>query len=143
MTWRGLVARSAALLALVFAGSAFAQSYPTRPVTLIVPWPPGGSTDVTLRSLATLAERHLGQRIGIENKPGATGTLGAQTLAQNAKPDGYTIAQMPSSVLRVPYMMKTAFDPATDFAWIIHLTGYTFGVVVRSDSPWKTWRDFI
>jgi hypothetical protein len=89
--------------------------------------------------LGRIAEKHLGQRIVVENKPGVSGTMGAQALAQGAKPDGYTIAQMPITVFRLPHMMKTNFDPLQDFTWIIHLTGYTFGVVVRSESPWKTW----
>ena len=120
-----------------------AQTYPNRPVTFIVPWPPGGSTDLAMRSISVIAEKHLGQRVIIENKPGVTGTLGAQALAQGAKPDGYTISQMPITVFRLPHMMKTAFDPSTDFTYIIHLTGYTFGVVVRADSPWKTWGDLV
>ena len=120
-----------------------AQTYPARPVTFIVPWPPGGSSDLSLRAIATIAEKHLGGRIVIENKPGVSGTLGAQALAQGARPDGYTIAQMPITVFRLPHMMKTNYDPMSDFTWIIHLTGYTFGVVVRSDSPWKSWGDVI
>jgi tripartite-type tricarboxylate transporter receptor subunit TctC len=131
------------LLGILFSVNAGAQTYPSRPVTFIVPWPPGGSTDLAMRSIAVIAEKHLGGRIVIENKPGVSGTLGAQALAQGAKPDGYTIAQMPITVFRLPHMMKTNFDPTQDFTWIIHLTGYTFGVVVRADSPWKTWADLI
>jgi tripartite-type tricarboxylate transporter receptor subunit TctC len=132
-----------AVIGWLFASVVFAQAYPARPVTFLVPWPPGGSTDIVMRSLSTIAEKHLGQRIVIENKPGVSGTMGAQALAQSAKPDGYTIAQMPITVFRLPAMMKTNFDPAQDFTWIIHLTGYTFGVVVRAESPWKTWADLI
>ena len=131
------------LLGILFSINANAQSFPTRPVSFLVPWPPGGSTDILMRSLASLAEKHLGGRIVIENKPGVSGTLGAQALAQGAKADGHTIAQMPITVFRLPAMMKTNFDPAQDFTWIIHLTGYTFGVVVRADSPWKTWADLV
>jgi tripartite-type tricarboxylate transporter receptor subunit TctC len=131
------------LLGILASFNVNAQSYPTRPVTFLVPWPPGGSTDIVMRSLAVIAEKHLGQRLIIENKPGVSGTLGAQALAQGAKPDGYTIAQMPITVFRLPAMMKTNFDPSQDFTWIIHLTGYTFGVVVRADSPWKTWADLV
>jgi tripartite-type tricarboxylate transporter receptor subunit TctC len=129
--------------ALLFSAAVHAQGYPAKPVTFLVPWPPGGSTDIVMRSLASIAEKHLGQRIVIENKPGVSGTLGAQALAQGARPDGYTIAQMPITVFRLPAMMKTNFDPSSDFTWIIHLTGYTFGVVVRADSQWKTWADLI
>jgi tripartite-type tricarboxylate transporter receptor subunit TctC len=130
-------------LGLLFSITSQAQTFPARPVTFIVPWPPGGSTDLAMRSLSVIAEKHLGGRIVIENKPGVTGTMGAQALAGGAKADGYTIAQMPITVFRLPAMMKTNYDPSSDFTWIIHLTGYTFGVVVRADSPWKTWKDLV
>src|SRR5712691_13233571 len=110
------------------------QSFPARPVTFIVPWPAGGSTDVALRSLATATERHLGQSIVIENRGGAAGTLGPAQMAANAKPDGYTVAQIPITVFRLPYMGKTTFDPTKDFTYIIGISGYTFGVVVRDDA---------
>ena len=130
-------------LGIIFSLNVSAQGYPTRPVTFLVPWPPGGSTDLSMRAIAQLAEKHLGQRIVIENRPGVSGTMGAQALAGGARADGYTIAQMPITVFRLPHMMKTPYDPMQDFTWIIHLTGYTFGVVVKSDSPYKTWADVI
>jgi tripartite-type tricarboxylate transporter receptor subunit TctC len=120
------------ILGILFPVTAEAQTYPSRPVTFLVPWPPGGSTDISMRAIAAIAEKHLGGRIVIENKPGVSGTMGAQALAQGARPDGYTIAQMPITVFRLPQMMKTSYDPTSDFTWIIHVTGYTFGVVVRS-----------
>jgi tripartite-type tricarboxylate transporter receptor subunit TctC len=127
-----------------FAGTpAQAQSYPTKPVTLIVPWPAGGSTDLVLRALADATQKHLGQPIVIENKPGASGTLGGAQMAAAAKPDGYTIAQIPITIFRLPFMTKTTFDPRKDFTYVAGLTAYTFGVVVKSDSPWKTFKEFI
>lgn len=143
MAIRRLWGAALMLLAYALAGLAFAQGYPVRPVTFIVPWPPGGSTDLAMRGLAEIAAKHLGQQIVIENRPGVSGTLGAVQLAQSAKADGYTVSQMPITVFRLPHMGKTAFDPMNDFTWIIHLTGYTFGVVVRSDSPWKNWADLV
>jgi tripartite-type tricarboxylate transporter receptor subunit TctC len=131
----------AALCAL--SAQAFAQKFPEKPVTLIVPWTPGGSTDLMLRALAEATSKHLPHRVVIENRAGVSGTLGAQHLAQNARPDGYTVAQMPITVFRHPHMMKTAYDPMADFTWIIHLTGYTFGVTVRADSPFKTFKDLV
>ena len=122
---------------------AWAQNYPARPVALIVPWPAGGTTDVGLRALATATEKHLGQPIVIENRAGAAGTLGPAQMAANAKPDGYTVAQIPITVFRLPFMSKTSFDPAKDFTYIIGLTGYTFGVVVRNDAPWKTFQELL
>jgi tripartite-type tricarboxylate transporter receptor subunit TctC len=126
-----------------FVASAQAQQFPNRPVTLIVPWPPGGGTDIGMRALALATEKHLGQPIVIENKPGAGGTIGPANMAANARPDGYTIAQLPITVFRLPFIQKTSFDPAKDFTYIIHLTGYTFGVVVKADAPWKTFQELL
>lgn len=126
-----------------WAGAAQAQDFPARPVTLIVPWPAGGTTDVGMRALASATEKHLGQPIVIENRPGGSGTLGPGQMAATAKPDGYTIAQIPITVFRFPFMTKTTFDPSTDFTYIIAVSGYTFGVVVRDDAPWKTFQDLV
>jgi tripartite-type tricarboxylate transporter receptor subunit TctC len=119
-------------------GIAQAQGFPTRPVTLIVPWGAGGPTDIEMRVLAAATEKYLGQAIVIEYKPGAAGTLGPIQMAASAEPDGYTIAQISENVFAVPYMRETAFDPIKDLSYIIGLAGYTFGVVVRYDSPWTT-----
>lgn len=120
-----------------------AAEFPTKAVTLICPWPPGGSTDVSMRVLAETTSKYLGQPVVIENKSGGSGTVGPATMAATAKPDGYTISQIPITVFRYPYMMKVTWDPLKDFTYIIHLTGYTFGVVVKTDAPWKTWNEFI
>jgi tripartite-type tricarboxylate transporter receptor subunit TctC len=122
---------------------AWGAEFPTKPVTLIVPWAPGGSTDVTMRVLAETTSKYLGQPVVVENKPGGGGTVGPATMVATAKPDGYTVSQIPITVFRYPYMMKVNWDPLQDFTYIIHLTGYTFGVVVKADSPWKTWKEFI
>ncbi len=128
---------------LAFATSALAQSYPTRPITLIVPWPAGGSTDTHLRKLADLAGKNLGQPIIIENKPGFGGMLGPSAMAKSAAPDGYTISQLTVGAFRTPVMQKVDWDPMRDFTYIIGVSGYTFGVVVKSDSPFKTFNDLI
>src|SRR4051812_49618145 len=101
----------------LFAGVAQAQQFPTRPVTLIVPWPAGGSTDIGMRALAAATEKHLGQPIVIENRPGAGGTVGPANMAATVKPDGYTVGQLPISVFRIPHIQKTTFDPAKDFTY--------------------------
>ena len=129
---------AAGLALAAWSATADAQSFPARPVTLIVPWPAGGTTDVGMRALASATEKHLGQSIVIENRPGGSGTLGPGQMASTAKPDGYTVAQMAISIFRFPFMQKTSFDPATDFTYIIGVSGYTFGVVVKDDAPWKT-----
>ena len=136
--------RLLALAALaVAAPAALAQAFPNRAITLIVPWPAGGSTDRHLRVLAEAASKQLGQNVIVQNVPGGGGTTGPGTMALNAKPDGYTIAQFPMSMLRIPHMQKTAWNPISDFSHIIGVTGYTFGFVVRSDSPYKTFTDFL
>jgi tripartite-type tricarboxylate transporter receptor subunit TctC len=141
MKRNGLRTVLAAGFALAASVGAHAQNFPLRPVTLIVPWPAGGSTDVGMRALASAAEKHLGQSIVVENRPGGSGTLGPGQMAATARPDGYTIAQIPITVFRFPFMTKTTFDPSTDFTYIIGVSGYTFGVVVRDDAPWKSFQD--
>ena len=133
----------AAMLLGLVAGSATAQSFPAKPITLICPWPAGGSTDLHLRKLGEIAAKHLGQPIVIENKPGASGMLGPATMARTARPDGYTISQLAISAYRMPHMQKVDWDPLTDFSYIIGVAGYTFGVVVKSDSPFKSFGDII
>ena len=142
-TRRRLLQAAALVALLASAGSSFAQAYPSRPITMVVPWPPGGSTDRHLRALAELASKHLGQNVIIENKPGGGGTTGPGTMALTAKPDGYTIAQFPLGMLRLPQMQKTQWNPLTDFSFIIGVTGYTFGVTVRADSPYKSFNEYI
>jgi len=139
-----LLARTLALLGpLVLALPAPAQEFPSRPITLVCPWPPGGSTDTHLRRFAEIATRTLGQTVVIENKPGAGGTVGPGTVALTGKPDGYTLTQMHMGTLRIPQMQKLAWDPVRDFTYIIGLSGYTFGVVVKSDSPFKSFQDLL
>ena len=131
------------LAALALAGAAEAQEYPVKPVTLIVPWPAGGSTDIAMRAIADAAAKHLGQQIVVDNKAGGSWTVGPATMAAAAKPDGYTIAQMPITVFRLPLMQKTTWDPLKDFTYVVHLTGYTFGVTASAESPFKTWADVV
>ncbi len=140
---RALAAVFAAVALLGLGVGAEAQNFPAKPVTMIVPWPAGGSTDLAMRALAEAAQKHLGQPIVIENRAGASGTLGPAQMAATAKPDGYTVAQIPITVFRLPFITETTFDPTKDFTYILGLTGYTFGVVVKSDSPWKTFQELL
>jgi tripartite-type tricarboxylate transporter receptor subunit TctC len=135
--------RLAIAAATLLATAALAQNYPSRPITLIVPWPAGGSTDTHLRKLSELASKQLGQPIIIENKPGFGGMLGASQMAKNAAPDGYTLSQITVNAFRAPYLQKVDWDPMKDFTYIIGVSGYTFGVVVKSDSPFKSFNDLI
>jgi len=138
-----LLAAAGAALAAPFGGAHAADAYPSKPITLIVPWPAGGSTDRHHRALAELASKHLGQNIIVENRPGGGGTTGPGTMALTAKPDGYTISQFPMGMLRMPHMQKVQWNPITDFTFIMGVSGYTFGFVVKADSPYKTFKDFV
>ncbi len=137
------------LCAVVLASAALSHvcqaqgQYPSRPITLLVPWVAGGGSDIALRALAESVGKQLGQRVVVENKPGVGGALAAQHMAATAKPDGYTVAQLPLGVFRLPHMVKTSFDPLTDLTWILNIAGYQFGTSVRADSPWKTWDELL
>jgi tripartite-type tricarboxylate transporter receptor subunit TctC len=140
---RQFLATSATFLAGVAAPALVrAQAFPSRPIRYICPWPAGGSTDAVIRSIADSAGKALGTTIIVDNKPGAGGMLGAIELV-NAKADGYTLSQLPFGVFRFPHMQKTAYDPQKDFTWIACLTGYTFGLVVPSSSPFMTIKDVV
>ena len=122
--------------------TARAQAFPAKPIKLIIAFPAGGPTDITMRSLADNASKILGQPVIVENKPGAGGTLPAQAL-QSAPADGYTVAQIPLGVFRLPYTTKINWDPVKDISYVINVTGYAFGIVVPADSPLKNWQDFV
>jgi len=119
-----------------------AHNYPNRPITFIVPWNAGGNTDVVMRIVATAVGRELGQSLVVENRPGVSGVLGAGVLAQ-AKPDGYTIAQVSVPLVRLPLIQKMPFDPLTDFTYISNIMGYVFGVVAGVHTPFQTWQDLM
>lgn len=140
--FKGLVVASLGIA--IAPGAASAQggeSFPTRPITLIVPFSPGQTTDLLLRAMAPHAAKKLGQPIIVDNKPGASSTLGPATMAATAKADGYTISQIAVPFFRVPVMQKVAYDPVRDFTYIIMIGGYTLGAVVPADSPLKSWAD--
>ena len=132
----------AAAASVALPGLAQAQSFPAKPIRLICPWPAGGSTDAVMRALAESAGKAMGGQMIIDNKPGASGMLGPNELV-SARPDGYTLSQLTIGVLRLPHMQKMQFDPMKDFTYIACLTGYTFGLVVRADSPIKSIKDLV
>ncbi len=141
LTRRSALALGGSALAL----PALAQGrFPERPIRLIVPWPPGGSADAQLRSLADITTRSLGQPVVIENRAGAGGTLHAVHLAKEARPDGYTLGQMHLSIIRRPFLVRTPqWDAVTDFTHIIGLTGWLFGMAVPTNSPFADYRAFV
>ena len=127
----------------VLALPALAQGqFPSRPIRLICPWPAGGATDAVMRAIAESAGKALGGQMIVENKAGASGMLGPNELVK-AAPDGYTLSQLTIGVARLPHMQKMQFDPLKDFTYILNMTGYTFGMVVKADSPIKSIKDLV
>jgi len=127
-------------LALALPSSA--AEYPTKPISFILPYPAGGSTDLTTRALANAARKYLGQPIIIENRPGGGATVGP-TLLLTKPPDGYNIGLVTSEVTIAYHMGKLGFNPVEDVTHIMRWGGYLFGVMVRGDAPWKTIQEFI
>lgn len=140
---RGVLSLAVFMFLGCFAFSAMAENFPAKPVTVIVPYSAGGSTDMCFRLLAETASKHLGKPIIVENKPGGSGSLGPATMAATAKPDGYTLSQIPLSALRMPHIIKTSYDPLTDFTYILNVSGYMYGIVVKNDAPWKTMKELV
>lgn len=141
MRRRHLVQFAAATLAAASLG-AHAQAFPAKPIKLVIAFPAGGPTDITMRQLADNAGKILGQQVIVDNKPGAGGTLPAQML-QSSAADGYTLAQIPLGVFRLPYTTNITWDPVKDISYVINVTGYAFGIAVPADSPFKNWNDFV
>jgi tripartite-type tricarboxylate transporter receptor subunit TctC len=137
-----LISAGAAALAGALPAAA-ATRFPAQPITLYCPFTAGGATDQIMRLIGASLGKTLGQPVIIENKSGAGGTLPALTM-RTARPDGYTITQVPIAMLRLPHMQKKkTFDPLEDFTFICNVTGYTLGLVVPADSPFKTVQDVI
>ena len=120
-----------------------AADFPNKPITLIMSWPAGTGIDMWHRAMAEAAGKILGQPVIVDNRTGASGTAGPAQMAANAKPDGYTISHIPitSSASRSCRRRRTI--RWQDFTYIIHLSGFMFGVGVRADSPFKTFNDMI
>src|SRR6185295_4594454 len=137
------IALFASIVLVALAATAAAQPFPTKPLILICPWPAGGTTDTHLRKFAEVAAKYLGQPVLVENKPGGGGMVGPAQMARLARPDGYTVSQLPITAYRLPHQRPVDWDALKDFSYIIGITGYTFGVVVRADSPFKTFGDLV
>jgi tripartite-type tricarboxylate transporter receptor subunit TctC len=135
------------LAALAVAGSAAAQEpYPSRPISLIVPFPPGGVADLTARPVAAAMEKALKQPVGVVNKTGAAGAVGMQFVA-TSKPDGYTLLLALSSISIIPEADKLFGRPPAftvdQFAPVALISADPTILVVRTESPWKTAKEFI
>ena len=121
---------------------AAAADYPTKPINLVIQYPPGGSTDLTGRALANAAQKHLGQPLVCENKSGGGGTVGP-ALVKTKPADGYTIGIITSSPVIAWHMGKVNFNQAEDLTHILRWGNYLFGIAVGADSQWKTVQDLV
>jgi tripartite-type tricarboxylate transporter receptor subunit TctC len=138
--WVGVFVIFSLILGWGISGSA--QDFPTKPITFVIPYPAGGSTDLTGRALANAAKKYLGQPIICENKSGGGGTVGP-SLVITKPADGYTIGISHGAATIAWHMGKLNFSPLDDTTPIIRYTSYVFGMVVRADSPWKTIQELV
>jgi tripartite-type tricarboxylate transporter receptor subunit TctC len=134
------------ILILAFLGwsqGAWAQEYPGRPITLLLGNPPGAGTDVCARMIALGASKILGQEIIPVNKPGGGGALAAGVLA-NSKGDGYTLLAVSSPCFTcTPYLETVPYDASKDFVPIIQFGSFKTAIIVRTDSPFKSFKDLV
>jgi tripartite-type tricarboxylate transporter receptor subunit TctC len=133
-----------ALGATAVAGPTFAADpFPSKPITLIVPFPPGGSVDPVFRALVQAAAQDLGQPIVLLHKPGAGGVTGTAQLATMNESDGYTLAVMHNSVIRAPLVQRVTWDPLRDFTYVIGMAGLVTGITVAANAPWRSMSELI
>src|SRR5918997_2511092 len=136
--------RAVLLAAIFFVGSAFAQSYPAKPVKLIVPFPPGGNTDIVGRLIAQKLSDSIGQQVYVENRGGAGGTIGAEAAAKSPA-DGYTLFFATTGTLASAPSLQPGlrYDPIKGFAPISTLANAPVVVLVSASVPAKTLQELV
>jgi tripartite-type tricarboxylate transporter receptor subunit TctC len=137
---RALAACALAGLHSIAATPALAQAWPARPIKLIVPFPPGGPTDLVGREAARILREGLGQAVVVENRPGGNGTVGLEVLAKSP-PDGYTIGLTAITLSIAPHLGQVSFDPFKDFSPITNLVSMTPLVVANHSLPANTLKE--
>lgn len=139
----GALCAAAALASQFFANQAQAQSYPNRPITLVVPFAPGGLSDVPARVFATLTQERTGATFVVENKTGASGVIGAQHVLR-ADPDGYTILVNALADVQNRHYLSVPYDAVTDFALIGQMTeGPAVVLIIDAKLPYKTLNELL
>jgi tripartite-type tricarboxylate transporter receptor subunit TctC len=143
LTWHARWLVAAVLAAVAAALPARAQDWPSRPVTVVYPWPPGGGTDTMMRMVADRLSRQLGQQFIIDVRAGASGTIGSE-IAAKARPDGYTLVMsgLPSHVV-APAYSGAPFDSMKDFSHIALLGGSPVVLAVHPEFGAKTLQQYI
>jgi tripartite-type tricarboxylate transporter receptor subunit TctC len=131
------------LLALVFSTSVFAQNYPSRAITIIVPIPPGGAPDIAARVIAQKLSENVGQPVVVENRAGANGNI-ANELVARAAPDGYTLGLLADSQITInPHLYKMPIDTLKDLTPVTPVAVNQFVLTVNPSLPVKTFQEFI
>jgi tripartite-type tricarboxylate transporter receptor subunit TctC len=129
--------------ALAFGGPALAQDYPSKPLRLVVGFPPGGSADVMGRLIAQKLAEQMGQQVIVDNKPGAGSMVGNEFVARQPA-DGYTLLLVTGAYpVQAAMVKQLPIDPVKDIAMVSTVTAYPFVVNVRPDSPFKTFGEFV
>lgn len=140
---RAMAFGAAIAASIVCTGAAIAQTYPTKPIRIVVPQPPGGSTDLVARPLARNLSEALGQSVVVENRPGAGSIIGTEIVAK-AAPDGHTLLMVAASFTINPSLHKQLpFDPVADFAPISLLSSFPNILVVHPSVPAKSVQELI
>jgi tripartite-type tricarboxylate transporter receptor subunit TctC len=135
--------RALLFAAVLLAGAASAQTYPAKPIHLIVPLVPGGNQDIVARAVAEEMAKGLGQPMVVENRPGQSAIVGTQHV-KNAQPDGYTLLSVSVTFARVPAVVKAAgYDPRADFAGVSLVCRIPQVLVVNANNPARSVQDLI
>jgi tripartite-type tricarboxylate transporter receptor subunit TctC len=141
MRRRASILRLIAASLTLIAGSAMAQNYPDRPITMVVPWGAGGGTDAVARMIASLMEKDLGQPVNVVNRTGGSGVVGHSAIA-GAAPDGYTIGMITVEIAMMHHQKLTELNP-TSYTPLALVNLDPAGFQVRADSPYKTVADAV
>jgi len=130
------------LVGFITPAVAYSANFPSKPITLIVPYPAGGATDVVIRPLAEAAKKYLGQPVIVDNRGGGGGAVGVGAII-GKNPDGYLLSVVVTSLHRVSFINKLSFDTVKEVTPIIRVAGYLYGILVNQNSPHKSLKDLL
>lgn len=142
MTRLLMTALTLACAALGTSGASAQDNWPTRPITIILGFPPGGLTDVLIRTMSETVQKELGQPLVIENRPGVAGTIGLRMVTERAG-DGYTLGMLTSAAVINQHIRQTGYDTDKDITPIVMFGQTRFGLIVPPKAPWKSLKEFI